>query len=270
MDNMKDKSLSRVVQIIVVLTYAGMIAANGLANALPINGLKTGEISDSYPNLFAPAGMTFAIWGVIYLMLAAYTFYQAGFFRYKGESRKEPLLNKIGILFSISSLANTAWIFAWHYKIIFLSLVLITTVLLSLILINKEINKEKLSRRERFFIRLPFSIYFGWLTVATIANATAFLVAVQWKGLGLSELMWTLIVLCVGLVIGSVVMFINRDMAYGIVLIWAYFGIWTKHTSPGGFSGQYSAVILMLVICLVIFAAGEGYLLYLRKRESKK
>lgn len=267
---MKNAELSKTTQILVVFTYVGMIAANVLANALPINGLNTGEVSDSYPNLFAPAGMTFAVWGVIYLMLAAYTLYQAGGFRYKGEIRKEALLNKIGILFSISSLANTAWIFAWHYKIIFLSLVLIITVLLSLILINKEIIKEKLSSKERFFIRLPFSLYFGWLTVATIANATTFLVHIQWTGFGLSEVSWTVFVLFAGLGIGLSAMLRNRDIAYGLVLIWAYFGILTKHVSPNGFDGRYGIIIAILYLCLVIFIAADVFLIYTEKVRVEK
>ena len=267
---MKKTALSKATQIFVISTSIGMITVNGLANALPINGLNTGEVSDSYPNLFAPAGVTFAIWGVIYFMLAMYVLYQAGLFQQGEGTEKGPLLNRVGILFSVSSLANTAWIFSWHYKIIFLSLALITVVLLSLIFINKEILKEKLSFRERFFIRLPFSLYFGWLTVATIANATTFFVATQWNGFGLSDITWTIIILIVGLIIGAAVMLRNKDMAYGLVLIWAYLGILIKHVSPSAFNGQYNTIIMTIFVCLVMFVLAEILLLYGQRTRAQQ
>ena len=169
------KKLSSI-SIIVLITYLAMVTVNGLANALPINGMITGAISDSYPNLFAPTGITFIIWGVIYLLLAAHTLYQLGLFRKKSEEVKTALLKEVGTLFAISSVANFAWIFSWHYKIIPLSMLLMLVILICLGLITIRINKEKLTTTEKIFIRLPFSVYFGWITVATIANATTLLV----------------------------------------------------------------------------------------------
>ncbi|WP_225419997.1 tryptophan-rich sensory protein [Methanohalophilus profundi] len=114
------------IKIITTVTFSAMVIANALANALPINGLTTGQISDFYPNPFAPTGWTFAIWGLIYLLLAGYTLYQLGVFQDNENSVRNGLLSKIGILFSISSIANAAWIFAWHYQIIPLSLLLMS------------------------------------------------------------------------------------------------------------------------------------------------
>lgn len=255
-------------KILVFLTYIAMIAVNALANILPINGMNTGEVSDSYPNLFAPAGMTFAIWGLIYALLAMYALYQAGLFRSKQEALNGKLLNKVGIIFSVSSLLNSVWIFAWHYKIVPLSLTLISMMLLCLIAINKAIDGEKLSGKERFFVRLPFSIYFGWVTVATIANATTLFVSLNWNGFGLSEVAWTMIILGVGLLIGVATMVRKRNIPYGLVLIWAYYGIWTKHVSPSGFSSQYRPVIVTLLVCLVVFAATELYLIYKTRKSA--
>ncbi|MGO1368662.1 MAG: tryptophan-rich sensory protein, partial [Senegalia sp. (in: firmicutes)] len=144
------------IKVSVIITYIAMIATNALANILPINGLTTGEVSDSFENLFAPAGLTFSIWGLIYLLLGLYSLYQAGLFR--DNNRRVKLLNSVGIIFSISSIANAAWIFSWHYKVLSLSILLMLVILISLITIVKKINKEKL------FISLPFSIYFGWIT----------------------------------------------------------------------------------------------------------
>src|SRR5665647_1374498 len=126
-------------KLLVIITFIIMVTINGLANVLPINGMDTGKISDSYPNLFAPAGITFAIWGVIYLLLAIYTIYQTGVFRFKDNEASGELLNKVGIIFSLSSIANAAWIFSWHYQVIPLSMGLMIAILISLILINRTI-----------------------------------------------------------------------------------------------------------------------------------
>jgi len=154
------------------------------------------------PQSFAPTGITFTIWGVIYLLLAAHTLYQLGLFRKKGEEVKTALLKDVGILFGISSLANFGWIFAWHYKVIPLSMVLMLVILVCLALIYIRINKETLTANEKIFIRLPFSVYFGWITVATIANATTLFVDMLGSPvnlLGISEVVWTVVILLVGL-----------------------------------------------------------------------
>ncbi len=246
--------------IFVLITYLAMIIVNGLANALPINGMITGDISDSYPNLFAPTGITFIIWGVIYLLLAAHTAYQLGLFRKKGEEVKTALLKEVGILFSISSLANVAWIFAWHYKNILLSLLFMLIILVCLMLIYVRINKETLTANEKVFIRLPFSVYFGWITVATIANATTLLVDKLGSPvnlLGISEVVWTVVILLIGLAIGAFTTFKNRDIPYGLVIVWAYIGILVKHllAQPDGFNSQYPAVIVTVIISLVMLVA---------------
>lgn len=248
------------ISIFVLVTYLAMIIVNGLANALPINGMITGDISDSYPNLFAPTGITFIIWGVIYLLLAAHTAYQLGFFRKKGEKVKTALLKEVGILFSISSLANVAWIFAWHYKNILLSLLVMLIILVCLMLIYVRINKETLTANEKVFIRLPFSVYFGWITVATIANATTLLVDKLGSPvnlLGISEVVWTVVILLIGLAIGAFTTFKNRDIPYGLVIVWAYIGILVKHllAQPDGFNSQYPAVIVTVIISLVMLVA---------------
>ncbi len=254
------------VKIIVVVTFLIMIVVNALANILPINGQTTGEVSNSYPNLFAPAGITFAIWGLIYLLLAGFTLYLLGFFQDYSDTIKANLLNKVGIVFSISSVANAAWIFAWHYKKIPLSMVLMLIILDCLIFINYLIKNEKLTVKEKLFINVPFSVYFGWITVATIANATTLLVSIGWDGFGISEPTWAVIIIMAGMLIGTLTMIINKDIAYGLVMLWAYAGIYIKHTSESGFDGQYPAVIYTVIACMIIFILSEVYLLYHKRK----
>lgn len=254
------------VKIIAAVTFVIMIVVNALANILPINGQTTGEVSDLYPNLFAPAGITFAIWGLIYLLLAAFTLYLLGFFQDYSDTLKADMLNKVGIVFSISSVANAAWIFSWHYNRIPLSMVLMLVILDCLIFINYLVKNEKLTSKEKFFIRLPFSVYFGWITVATIANATTLLVSIGWDGFGIPEPTWAVIIIIVGMLIGTLTMIINKDIAYGLVLLWAYAGIYIKHTSESGFDGQYPAVIYTVIACMIIFIISEVYLLYYKRK----
>jgi hypothetical protein len=247
---------STTLKLVVGVSYVAMVALNALANIIPINGLNTGQISDSYPNLFAPAGITFSIWGVIYLLLAAFTLYYLGLFRF-GTEPNDDALTRIGIYFAASSIANAVWILAWHYLLIPVSMLLMLVILVCLAIIALEIRERDLSSREKLFIALPFGVYFGWITVATIANATTLLVSLGFNGLGLSEQIWTAVVILVGLVIGMTTMLRNRDRAYGAVIVWAYAGIIIKHTAETGFAGQYPAVIAAAAVSiLVLLVAG--------------
>jgi hypothetical protein len=249
------------VKISAAIAYLAVIIVNFLANALPINNVTTGAVSDSYSNLFAPAGLTFSIWGLIYILLGLYILYQFGIFQ-KGKIRNK-LFYKINIYFIISSIANISWIFSWHYNLIWLTLVFMIVILYSLIKIADIIRKEKLSSKEYFFISLPFSIYFGWITVATIANVTAFLVSINWNGFGISNQTWTILIILIGALIGILRMLKDRNIAYGLVFVWAYLGIWIKHTSV--FNNQYSGVIITAISCIVLFLASVVFLLYKKK-----
>jgi hypothetical protein len=237
---------SPLVPIVAALTYVLMVTINALANILPIAGMNTGAVSDSYPNLFAPAGLTFSIWGLIYLLLAIYTISQ--FF----AKDLGPLRRRIGLIFSLSSVANSLWIFTWHYQYIGLSVVLMLVLLISLISINRLIVEQKQDTTFYWTVRLPFSVYFGWITVATIANVTTFLVGLGWSGAPFSQAFWTALVLVVGLIIGLAWGLPNKDRGYLFTLIWAFLGILIKHTSV--FASAYLSVIVTVSLCLVVFA----------------
>ena len=208
-----------------ILAYAGMVVVNILANLIPLGGNTTGELSDAYPNLFVPAGYVFSIWGIIYILLLAFTVYQAS------PSRKEEeFLKKIGYLFFLSSTFNISWIFLWHYEYVILSLIPMIGLLLSLIWIylRLDIGKSNATRDERRWIRLPFSVYLGWITVAPIANVVAALVSIEWNGLGLSEVTWTVIVIAVATILTVLNSITRKDIAYSLVIIWALGGIVVK------------------------------------------
>ena len=164
------------------------IIVNSLANILPIGGKLTGEISDSIPNLFAPAGLTFSIWGVIYILIILFSIYLVRDL-FKIEKNTKPFLEKISFLFILASLANILWIFLWHYEEILLSLFAMILLFISLLLIYIRLNigQEEISFRDKIFIHIPISVYLGWITLATIANLTAVLVIIGWNGFGISD-----------------------------------------------------------------------------------
>lgn len=255
-------------RIVVPVCFVLMITINGLANALPLNGVTTGGVSSIYINLFTPQALTFTIWGVIYFLVLLYVLYHLGLFRSK-ESNID-LLNKTGLLFVISCLANSAWIFVWHYNIIPLSLLIMVILLVTLLNLILTISRFTLTATEKWLVRLPFSIYFGWITVATIANATVQLVAMNWNGYGLSPEFWTIAILIVGSLIGLMTMFRFHDFAYGLVFIWAMYGIWMHHIAvdPIGWESKYPQIILTTILCLCAFAIAEVILLILRYRKK--
>lgn len=261
--------LSWAMKVSISFTYLLMLTVNALANILPINGVTTGQVADSYHNLFAPAGITFAIWGLIYLLLAAHVLYQLGLVEGKTGTIQPAADNNIAILFSLSSLANTVWIFMWHYRLILLSVIIITVLLVCLIAINLILFREKLTLKEKIFFRFPFSVYFGWITVATIANVTTLLVSQGWNGWGLSEPVWAIIMLIVGMLIGAATTIRQLDIAYGFTIVWAYIGILIKHESETGFSGRYPQITVAVMICLLLLVAAICYVLRIKERQGK-
>lgn len=203
------------------------IVLNGLANALPLNGLTTGEISDRFNVYFVPAGYVFSIWGLIYLALSGFAVYQA----LPGQ-RTNPRLRRIGYLFALSCVANVAWLFLWHYEVFPLTIVAMVALLLLLIAIYQRlrIGQTDVSTSETWLVRVPFSIYLGWVTVATIANATSLLDYWNWGGWGVSPEMWAVIMLAVATALTAAVTFTRGDLAYGAVAVWAFAGIAIRHT----------------------------------------
>ncbi len=228
-----------------------MVSVNFAANAVPINNITTGEISDLYPSLFTPAGFTFAIWGVIYLGLLAFCIYQArGLFGKKEVDM--PFVGRIGWLFFISCLLNSAWIFAWHYLQTTASMVIMILLLVTLIRLyhNLGIGQAAATRQENFWVRIPFRIYLGWITAATIANASIWLIDHGWDGWGLTESCWTILVIGAAGILTFLSLRLRRDLAFAAVILWALFGIVFERltTEPVIMTVVVAAVAAMLAI----------------------
>jgi len=249
----------------------GTLIVNYLSNALPLNGKTAGQLSDEIPNLFVPAGLTFAIWGIIYILLIMFAAYQARDL-FKKEKIETPFIKKTSYYFFLAGLANMSWIFAWHYQQVLLSVLIMLVLFGSLIKIylNLEIGKEIVSRKERIFIQVPISVYLGWITVATIANVTAFLVTINWNGLGISEVIWTMIVIIVALIITLLMIITRKDVAYSLVVVWALLGIYIKRTDISyGIQNDIAltaAVSVILIILAIIIEVGMDT--FIRKQKS--
>lgn len=218
---MKDtlRQTANLVTVLIALTV------NTLASALPLNGQTTGEISDRFAVYFVPAGYVFAIWFFIFVGWIAFAVYQ-----FLPAQKENPRLRKLGYLFAVSNLFNAAWLFAWHYNTFGLS-VLIMLSLLGLLVasyLRLNVNRSHAKGAEWWSVDLPFSIYLGWITVATVANLTSWLYSIEWNGFGISAPVWAVIMIVVASILGLLMALTRRDAAYLFVLVWSFIGIAVK------------------------------------------
>jgi hypothetical protein len=205
-------------QIVTFLAALATIVVNILANALPFNGLNTGEISDRFAIYFVPAGYVFAIWGLIYIGWLVYAVYQL-----LPARSQDPVLAKIAPWFWLSSLGNISWIFMWHYEVFSVTLVFMTLILVSLLVIYRNLADAK--GYTKWLVKLPFSVYLGWISVATIANVSQFLFYRDWSGWGIAPQSWAVVMIGIASLLGILMAWTENDTPYGLVLIWAFIGI---------------------------------------------
>ena len=212
-------------QYVSLLVAIATIIFNFLAVSLPLNGRDTAEISDSFRVLFVPAGYVFSIWGLIYIGMMVFAIYQV-----RPSQRENPRLRRIGYLFALSGVANMAWLVCWHYGYFALSVVVMLVLLLSLIAIylRLQIGQVQVRTAERWCVDATFSLYLGWITVATIANVTDLLYYLQWAGWGISPETWAFIMLAAAVVITAAMCLTRGDVLYALVIIWALVGIAVK------------------------------------------
>lgn len=234
-------------QWINIITLIITLIMNGLANALPLNGRTTGSISDSFPVLFTPAGYVFSIWGIIYLGLIAFGIYQA-----LPAQRENQRLLRIGPWFAVANLFNAAWIVLWHYGFYTLTVVVMVGLLVSLLVIFQRlaISKKPENTRELWLVNIPFSIYLGWISVATIANFSASLYNLGFTGGPFSQEIWTVALLLVATILGLIMTWQQRQIAYPLVLVWAFIGIVVKQSAnlPVSIAAGIAAALLIIAV----------------------
>jgi hypothetical protein len=234
-------------QIINIVAIVTVIGVNILANTLPLNGQGTGEISDRFDVYFMPAGYTFSIWTLIYIGLVTFAVYQA-----LPAQQQNQRVRRLDAPFILSCLANIGWLFLWHYEVFLLTIVAMTVLLLSLIAIYRALDtgKIRVPAAEKWFVDIPFSLYLGWITVATITNVTVVLEYLDWNGWGISPMVWAIIMLAVGLGIAASITLPRADAAYMLVIAWAFAGIAVKQVDRPVVIAAWIGAVLALVLAL--------------------
>ncbi len=236
-----------------VAAAAVTIGVNALANALPINGQTTGAISDRFPVYFVPAGYAFSIWGLIYVGVVAFVAYQA-----LPLNRESPSLRQLDLPFLVSCAANSIWIFLWHYEQFGWTVVAMVVLLVALVTIYRKLQSTRGldSGAARWAVRAPFSVYLGWITVATVANVTVYLYQVGWDGWGIAPQTWAAVMLVVAGVIASAVSLPRADVAYMLVILWAFAGIAVKQAASPlvAWTAVAAAIVLAAAMLVRVFS----------------
>jgi benzodiazapine receptor len=237
-----------------VVAFATVIVINSLAGGTTLlGGRNTADVSATYPTLTTPAGFTFSIWGVIYALLAAFIVFQ-----FLPGHRKDQFNSQVSYFFILSSLFNIIWLFLWQYEYITASVPLIFALLVTLIIayLRLDVGRSKATRVEKICVHLPFSVYLGWITIASIADVSSGLVSVNWTGLGLSPSTWAQLVVFVALAITLLVIGTRRDPAFGMVVVWALIGITANQLA-------HPEVVLVTEASAIVVAAATTVVLYL-------
>jgi benzodiazapine receptor len=244
-------SSDRTRQVVTVLVFLLTVAVNAAANALPINGQLTAEISDRFRVLVIPAGYVFAIWGVIYLLLAAFTVDQA-----RPSRATDPTMRRLGWLPAVTGVLNTSWVLLFQYEVFVLTVPVMIALLITLIVINAITfaDRDRLRGVLAWTVRIPFSVYLGWITVATIANIAQTLDALGFDAFGVQPQLIASAVLLLGLAIAVTFVWRFADVAYGLVIVWAYVGIVIKEMETAyvpivaGFGALAVAALVVLTV----------------------
>ena len=261
-----EKKSKVILNIFLVLSFLGMITTNILADLLPINGVTTAQVSDQYVTLFTPAGFTFAIWGVIYLLQAVYVLYSLGVF--KKSCVSNTALNLTNSFVIMLNLLNIGWIIAWHFRLMFVSVLIIILMLVVLIVITNSNKKQNITGICKLFVNVPFLVYLAWITVATIANISSLLVSINWNGFGLAPSTWTVIIISVATLISAITAIYYNCMFYVATILWAFTGILVKHLVTYDFA--YPDIVYTLIVALFIMLLCTVPIIYTSVKAKKK
>ena len=240
-----------VLRVLVAVTVVAMIAMNVLANALPFFGRGTGEVSAFYPTLVTPAGYVFAIWGLIYLGLLAYSVAQ-----FLKPLATDPLPDALAWPLIVSNVANVVWLLLWQSLNIYWTVPVMLVLLASLIVayrISRQDRPANPSALERWAVRAPLGLYLGWVSVATIANISAALYAADWSGWGMPAAWWGVVVLIVGAALAFVGLAREGDGVFAGVFVWAFAGI-AVATSSSLVRVVAGALAAAIAVGIVVFA----------------
>ncbi|PSG90615.1 hypothetical protein [Aurantibacter aestuarii] len=254
--------------------FVSMVIVNYLSNTGLLNNTTIGEVSGGLKTLFTPAGYAFSIWGVIYLLVLGFVIYQG---RSLFNSKKQDdFVETIGLWFIVSCLANISWVFSWIYEYTGLSCLFIFILLGSLLKIvwNNRMELYDAPLPTIVFLWWPFVIYSGWVTVASVANVSAYLVKINWDGFGISPVVWTIVMITIALIINLWITWTRNMREFALVGAWALIAIAYANLDVEDFVVYAAAVSAGI---LTVSSAVHGYLnrhtnpfiKYLEYKDSK-
>lgn len=225
------------------------IIVNYLAAAGKLNGKTVADISNQYHNYFTPASYAFSIWSVIYLGLFGFVMYSGRNLFIKDKSDDEIIL-KVGWWFILSCLANSLWIVFWVNNILWATVLIMIFLLFCLIKIILNLNMEMDYHpfKKYLFIYWPFAIYAGWITVATIANISAFLVKTDWSGSGISPVLWTIIMIGIAGLVNLLVLWKRNLREFAIIGVWGITAIAVEN-----FHAEKSIFYIAVIVAILLF-----------------
>jgi hypothetical protein len=222
---MNPKSIS-IINFVVVLA---VIFCNYYFNAIGINGNTVGSLSDQYDNLFTPAGYAFAIWGLIFLSILV----QAIFFLIRAfrPEKDQTFIRQIGLRMAFANVLNIAWLFVWLNELTGVSVVIMLAFLITLTAIILRLNMERWDAPLKVlaFVWWPICLYIGWISVATIANISAYLTKTGFTGGPFSEVTWATIMIVVATLLALFMIYTRNMREFGAVVVWALVAIAVRH-----------------------------------------
>lgn len=220
----------RLRQLITVFAILSSFVINTLSNLYPLNGKSIGEISNTqFANvLITPANYAFAIWGVIYLGLIGFAVYQ-----FLPPTHQHAKLRPISYLLVLACVAQAAWVYLFLLRLFALSLLAMLVILLCLIGIYQQLSQggDRRSWQDKWLLQTPFSVYLGWISVATVVNVALTLYDAGWNGWGIAPEIWTIIMLGISSALAIGLLLQRQDLAFAAVIVWALVAIAVKRAN---------------------------------------
>lgn len=245
--NRKNKSL------ISIILFAITLMINMLGSTGFINGLNQKDVSDKFSTLITPAGFTFSIWGIIYLLLFITLVI---LFIKRNEKYYASIINQISSLFWLSCFFNASWIIVFSYKLIGLSVVVILGLCFSLLLILRRLLI--IHTPGKFFAPLVFAIYGGWVFTASFVNIALFLnyLNISFGSLAKETIYLVLLIMLVFLAI--LLQNYHKNAIFNLPIAWGFFGI-LKALELKEIATPISNVLLVGIILLVLKSVFDFY-----------
>lgn len=249
-----------ITRLLVIVSFFGCVIVHFLSPALPVFSLSTSQVFAYYPNYFTPADFTFIIWTVIFILMGAFTIYQ---YKMSDILLSNESLSLVRSSFIIYGIFNFIWIISWYFYFIAFSAMTLLLITVFLGYICRVIYNSDLSVKDRLFIKVPFSVLYGWMSIITAMNIVVLMESVRWKSYIIPHFIWALLWFIAVALISSAQIFRNKDIAYGLTIIWGYIGILVRHLN--GAESSYMYAVPVLIICIIILSAGVIYIIISEK-----